>query len=87
MDGSAVLSPHRQAMLVQGTKAKEHAVPEVLKNSIAFVGIDTGKNLLRIIFRHPHRSGRQALVAISAAGERQDAIPDSEPIPLLVLKA
>ena len=32
-------------MLVRGTKDKEHAMAEALKNSIAFVGIDIGKNL------------------------------------------
>ena len=31
-------------MLVRGTKDKEHAMAEALKNSLAFVGIDIGKN-------------------------------------------
>jgi hypothetical protein len=30
-------------MLVRGTKDKEHAMAEALKNSIAFVGIGNGK--------------------------------------------
>src|SRR5437870_11541836 len=36
-------------MLVQGTKDKEHAMAEALKNSIAFVGIDIGKNSFNVV--------------------------------------
>jgi hypothetical protein len=36
-------------MLVRGTKAKEHAMAEALKNSIAFVGIDIGKNSFHVV--------------------------------------
>jgi hypothetical protein len=35
-------------MLVRGTKAKEHAMAEAFKNSIAFVGIDIGKNSFHV---------------------------------------
>jgi transposase len=44
-----VLPPHQQAMLVRGTKDKEHAMAEALKNSIAFVGIDIGKNSFHVV--------------------------------------
>jgi hypothetical protein len=44
-----VLPPHQQAMLVLGTKAKEPAMAEALKNSIAFVGIDIGKNSFHVV--------------------------------------
>jgi len=36
-------------MLVRGTKDKEHAMAEALKNSIAFVGIDIGKNSFHVV--------------------------------------
>jgi transposase len=36
-------------MLVRGTKDKEPAMAEALKNSIAFVGIDIGKNSFHIV--------------------------------------
>src|SRR6201988_5509381 len=36
-------------MLVRGTKDKERAMAEALKNSIAFVGIDIGKNSFHIV--------------------------------------
>jgi hypothetical protein len=36
-------------MLVRGTKDKEHAMAEALKNSIAFVGIDVGKNSFHVV--------------------------------------
>ena len=39
-----MLPPHQQVMLARGTKDKEHAMAEALKNSICFVGIDVGKN-------------------------------------------
>jgi len=44
-----VLPPHQQAMLVRGTKDKAPAMAEALKNSIAFVGIDIGKNSFHIV--------------------------------------
>ena len=47
-----MLPPHQQAMLVRGTKAKELAMAEALKNSIAFVGIDIGKNSFHVV-GHP----------------------------------
>jgi hypothetical protein len=47
-DGPAVLPPHQQAMLVRGTKDKEPAMAEALKNSICFVGIDIGKNSFHV---------------------------------------
>src|ERR1035437_7284084 len=34
---------------VRGTKDKEHAMAEALKNSIAFVGIDIGKNSFHVV--------------------------------------
>src|SRR6202158_1908618 len=36
-------------MLARGTKDKEHAMAEALKNSIAFVGIDIGKNSFHVV--------------------------------------
>src|ERR1035437_9867945 len=36
-------------MLVRGTKDKEHAMAEALKNSLAFVGIDVGKNSFHVV--------------------------------------
>src|SRR5436309_9029933 len=36
-------------MLVRGTKDKEHAMAEALKNSITFVGIDIGKNSFHVV--------------------------------------
>jgi hypothetical protein len=36
-------------MLVRGTKAKEPAMAEALTNSIAFVGIDIGKNSFHVV--------------------------------------
>jgi transposase len=36
-------------MLVRGTKDKEHAMAEALKNSIAYVGIDIGKNSFHVV--------------------------------------
>jgi transposase len=36
-------------MLVRGTKAKEPAMAEALTNSIAFVGIDIGKNAFHVV--------------------------------------
>jgi transposase len=36
-------------MLVRGTKDKEHVMAEALKNSIAFVGIDIGKNSFHVV--------------------------------------
>jgi transposase len=36
-------------MLVRGTKAKEPVMAEALKNSIAFVGIDIGKNSFHVV--------------------------------------
>src|SRR2546421_3257166 len=36
-------------MLVRGTKDKEHAMAEALKNSIAFVGIVIGKNSFHVV--------------------------------------
>ena len=36
-------------MLVRGTKDKERAMAEALKHSIAFVGIDIGKNSFHIV--------------------------------------
>src|SRR5437588_4635205 len=36
-------------MLVRGTKNKEHAMAEALKNSITFVGIDIGKNSFHVV--------------------------------------
>src|ERR1039457_6935561 len=36
-------------MLVRGTKDKEPAMAETLKNSIAFVGIDIGKNSFHVV--------------------------------------
>src|SRR5450830_1217954 len=36
-------------MLVRGAKDKEHAMAEALKNSIAFVGIDIGKNSFYVV--------------------------------------
>src|SRR5882672_2890780 len=36
-------------MLVRGTKDKEHAMAEALKNPIAFVGIDIGKNSFHVV--------------------------------------
>jgi hypothetical protein len=35
-------------MLARGTKDKEHAMAEVLKNSSAFVGIDIGKTSFHV---------------------------------------
>src|SRR5207245_11605811 len=36
-------------MLMRGTKDKEHAMAEALRNSIAFVGIDIGKNSFHVV--------------------------------------
>src|ERR1700738_3756919 len=36
-------------MLARGTKDKEHAMAEALKNSICFVGIDVGKNSFHVV--------------------------------------
>src|SRR5438046_7518635 len=36
-------------MIVRGTKDKEHAMAEALKNSITFVGIDIGKNPFHVV--------------------------------------
>src|SRR5258708_2299021 len=36
-------------MLVRGTKDKEHPMAEALNNSIAFVGIDIGKNSFHVV--------------------------------------
>src|SRR5467141_828671 len=36
-------------MLMRGTKDKEHAMAEALKNSIAYVGIDIGKNSFHVV--------------------------------------
>src|ERR1700736_4338904 len=36
-------------MLARGTKDKEHAMAEALKNSICFVGIDVGKSSFHIV--------------------------------------
>ena len=36
-------------MLVRGTEDKERAMAEALTNSIAFVGIDIGKNSFHVI--------------------------------------
>src|SRR5260370_4249913 len=45
-------------MLVRGTKDKEHAMAEALRNSIAFVGIDIGKNSFHVV----GLDGRRAIV-------------------------
>ena len=44
-----MLLPHQQVMLARGTKDKEHAMAEALKNSICFVGIDVGKNSFHVV--------------------------------------
>ena len=44
-----MLPPQQQVMLMRGTKDKEHAMAEALKNSIAFVGIDIGKNSFYVV--------------------------------------
>ena len=44
-----MLPPQQQAMLVRGTKDKEPAMAEALKNSIAVVGIDIGKNSFHVV--------------------------------------
>jgi transposase len=44
-----VLPPHQQAMLVRGTKDKEHAMAEALNRSIVFAGIDIGKNSFHVV--------------------------------------
>jgi transposase len=49
MGWSGRLPPQQQAMLVRGTKDKERAMAEALKNSIAFVGIDIGKNSFHVV--------------------------------------
>jgi transposase len=36
-------------MLARGTNAKEPAMAEAVKNSIAFVGIDIGKNSFHVV--------------------------------------
>jgi hypothetical protein len=36
-------------MLVRGTKDKEHAMAEALNRSIAFAGIDIGKNSFHVV--------------------------------------
>src|SRR5258705_13631469 len=36
-------------MLVRGTKDKEHAMAEALRNSVAYVGIDIGKNSFHVV--------------------------------------
>src|ERR1700716_1567766 len=36
-------------MLARGTKDKEHAMADALKNSICFVGIDVGKNSFHVV--------------------------------------
>ena len=36
-------------MLVRGTKDKERAMAEALKNSVAYVGIDIGKNSFHVV--------------------------------------
>jgi hypothetical protein len=43
-----VLLPRQQAKLARGAKDKEPAMAETLKNSIAFVGIDIGKNSFHV---------------------------------------
>jgi hypothetical protein len=48
-DGPAVLLPHQQAMLVRGTKDVEPAMTDTPKHSIAFVGIDIGKNSFHVV--------------------------------------
>jgi transposase len=44
-----VLLPRQQATLARGAKDKEHTMAEALKNSIAFVGIDIGKNSFHVV--------------------------------------
>ena len=53
-------------MLVRGTKDKEHAMAEALKNSIAFVGIDIGKNAAAL-FTH------ECMVSVDLAGKSRPA--------------
>ena len=36
-------------MLVRGTEDKERAMAEALKNSVAYVGIDIGKNSFHVV--------------------------------------
>ena len=54
-------------MLVPGTKDKEHAMAEALKNSIAFVGIDIGKNSFHVV----GLDGRGAIVLRQKWSRRQ----------------
>ena len=49
MGWSGRAPPHQQAILVRGTKDKAPAMAEALNNSIAFVGIDIGKNSFHIL--------------------------------------
>jgi transposase len=44
-----VLLPHQQAILVRGTKDMEPAMTDTPKHSIAFVGIDIGKNSFHVV--------------------------------------
>jgi transposase len=44
-----VLLPHQQAMLVRGTKDIEPVMTDTPKHSIAFVGIDIGKNSFHVV--------------------------------------
>ena len=44
-----MLPPHQQAMLVRGTTDKEPAMADAPKQSIAFVGIDIGKNSFHVV--------------------------------------
>ena len=43
-----MLPPHQQAMLARGTKDKEPVMADAPKHSIAFVGIDIGKNSFHV---------------------------------------
>ena len=43
-----MLPPHSKRCLC-GTKDKEHAMAEALENSIAYVGIDIGKNSFHVV--------------------------------------
>jgi hypothetical protein len=47
-------------MLARGTKDKEHAMAEALNRSIAFAGIDIGKNSFHVVGLNERGASRQA---------------------------
>jgi hypothetical protein len=68
MGCSGLLPPHQQAILVRGTKDKEHAVAEALKKSITFVGVDVRQELVPRRWSRRVRCNRAAAEVVPQPG-------------------